>query len=102
MKLTYEQRDAASGRGSIKTGKWTGAVLPYVIASSLGMELLPLLYPMDGEGGGGGGGGYFPECWLHLEPLMLHQFTSRTRRKAPKNLFYSQFQSKRNPGTASQ
>lgn len=43
MRLNFQQRAAAngqSGRGSIRTGKWTGAVLTYVIDSSLGKGLL--------------------------------------------------------------
>ena len=38
VKLTYQQKDASFGRGSITTRKWTGAILPYVIASSLGTK----------------------------------------------------------------
>lgn len=43
MRLTFEQRvviNEKNGRGSIKTQKWTGAVMPYVIHSSLGKEFL--------------------------------------------------------------
>ncbi|KAJ7393858.1 hypothetical protein OS493_003525 [Desmophyllum pertusum] len=43
MRLNFQQRAAAngqSGRGSIRTGKWTGAVLTYVIDSSLGKGFL--------------------------------------------------------------
>ena len=43
MRLNVQQRAVANGqngRGSIRTGKWTGAVLTYVIDSSLGKGFL--------------------------------------------------------------
>lgn len=45
MRLTFEQRvviNEKNGRGSIRTKKWTGAVMPYVVDSSLGKEFLSL------------------------------------------------------------